>query len=167
MATQGSSLLLRFGACDGSLFTTHEWWRLLTSQWLHSKLLHMLFNAAVIAFVGALLERRLPPLLALIIYVSGGAAAQFASVVAHPSLVSSGASQAMLVLCGTAMAIRWDRRAPSASVIAVLIIVAIQVGLDIREAGAVKIGHTVGLTLGLAAGTIVRLRRENRAAIAA
>ena len=159
-ATEGSHLLLRFGACDGSLMTTHEWWRLFTSQWLHSKPYHMLLNAAVVAFAGALLERRTTTYGFLCLYVIGGAIAQFASVLAYPDLVTSGASQAMLVLCGAALLLEWSRSPPSTPVFAMLAIIAVQMALDVKDAHTIKVGHAVALMLGLAAGGAIRFRTK-------
>lgn len=165
-ATQGSRLLLKFGACDGSLLRTHEWWRLLTSQWLHSMFPHMLFNAGVVAFAGARLERRMAFWLLWPCYVFGGALAQLASVWAYPDEVSSGASQAMLILCGAAILSDWRRPLPSRASTALIVLVAIQIALDLKAIGTVKVGHAVGLAIGLAAGTAIRLQARTASATA-
>jgi rhomboid protease GluP len=165
-ATQGSRLLLQFGACDGSVLRTHEWWRLVASQWLHALFPHMLFNAGVVAFGGALLERRVAWRLLWLAYVSGGALAQLASAWAYPDEVSSGASQAMLVLCGAALLSGWTRPLPSWASIALLVLTALQIALDLKAVGTVKVGHAVGLAIGLAAGVVLRLQARTKAAAA-
>jgi rhomboid protease GluP len=57
-AEQRSSALIAFGAADSAIFKNHQWWRLLTSQWLHVKFMHMLFNVAGVLIAGVYVERR-------------------------------------------------------------------------------------------------------------
>ena len=56
-AEQSSTLLMSYGAVDGTVFDTHQWWRLITSQWLHAKWQHMLLNVVGISLAGSYLER--------------------------------------------------------------------------------------------------------------
>ena len=144
LATQRSRDLMTIGAADGALFTTHEWWRLITSQYLHVHFLHMLFNVACIAIVGAAVEQAFRWQGLLIVYVGGGTAGQFASVMALPQLVSSGASQALMALCAAALLISRPRIRFVA-----LAIIAVQVALDLYVSGAIKIGHSIGFLAGL------------------
>ncbi len=143
-ATQRSRDLLQLGAADGNLFATHEGWRLLVSQLLHVHLLHMLFNVACIVVIGTAVEKAFGWLGLLLIYFVGGTAGQFASVVASPTLVSSGASQALMALCAAAILISGSRIRYLA-----LAVVAIQVALDVYVAGTIKVGHSVGFGAGL------------------
>lgn len=152
LAGQKSSALLALGAADSSVWRSHQWWRLLSSQWLHVKFLHMLFNALGVLVAGVYVERRTHWAFAAAVYLVGGVLGQIASVYLDPSQVASGASQAMLALCATAMALSARREGRDAYGWAVLIIIMAQLGLDLKAAHTVKIGHTVGLVLGLAAG---------------
>ena len=146
---QHSRLILTYGAVDGTVFQTHEWWRLITSQWLHSRWQHMLLNATLVAFAGSYLERiqGWQPTLAL--YFLGGTAAQLASVLAYPDLVSSGASQAMLALCGAAALLPREQN-PSWLWYAIVALVGVQLGLDLIVAQTIKAGHGAGLIFGAA-----------------
>ncbi len=148
-ASQKSALLLQVGAVDGAAMARGEWWRLLTSQFLHVHFMHMLFNSCAIFVLGAAIERRAGLLALALVYLIGGSVGQFASVLLHPELVSSGASQAMLALCGFLL-IAFRRFSMPLHVIATAaIIVAIQFVLDLYVSGAIKPGHSFGFAAGL------------------
>ncbi|MFZ6775991.1 rhomboid family intramembrane serine protease [Undibacterium sp. Ji83W] len=83
-ASQKSLRLPQLGAATGALFVTHEWWRLLVSQFLHVHFLHMLFNAMSILIIASSLERTRGWLALLSIYLIGGMAGQLASVWSYP-----------------------------------------------------------------------------------
>jgi rhomboid protease GluP len=151
-ADQRSSALIALGAADSAIFKNHQWWRLLTSQWLHVKFMHMLFNVAGVLIAGAYVERRSNWAFAVATYLVGGALGQFASLYADPSDIASGASQAALALCGAAMAFSLGARGKSTLWWAALVILLVQLGLDLKVAHTVKIGHAVGLASGFAAG---------------
>jgi membrane associated rhomboid family serine protease len=143
-ASQRSSDLLQLGAVDGTLFTNHEWWRLLVSQFLHVHFLHMLFNVVCIALIGTFAEQALGWYGVLTIYLLGGTAGQLVSVATSPTLVSSGASQALMALCGGAIL-----TSGSVARLGVLAIVGTQAALDLYASGTTKIGHSVGFVAGL------------------
>lgn len=151
-AAQRSRLLLSVGAVDGDLLAGGQWWRIVTSQFLHVHALHMLFNAACLGIVGVALGQRCGWQGVVLVFFLGGSLGQFVSVLAYPQLVSSGASQALVALCGAALVlpmgrgIRWFA----------LGVVAIQAGLDLYVAHTIKAGHgfgfVAGVLLGLALG---------------
>jgi hypothetical protein len=76
-------------------------------------------------------------------------AVQHSSVAVYPELVSSGASQPLMALCGAALLLC---RFPMAC-LAVLLILTVQLGLDLRAVGTVKAGHGRGLAAGILVGT--------------
>jgi rhomboid protease GluP len=144
-AVQTSKALMPLGAANGDLLSTGEWWRIVTSQFLHVRFLHMLFNAACIALVGAAIEQRWGWWKLALIYLAGGSVGQLASVVAYPGLVSSGASQALMALCAAAFVVRTGRRLR----VFVVCILAVQVALDLHVAQGIKAGHGFGFLGGL------------------
>ncbi|HVE55054.1 MAG TPA: rhomboid family intramembrane serine protease, partial [Ramlibacter sp.] len=134
-ASQRSRLLLSAGAADGDLVLANgQWWRIVTSQFLHVHALHMLFNAACVTLVGVALERRYGWQRVALLFFLGGSVGQVASVLAYPHLVSSGASQALMALCGAALVLPAERRMRWF----VLALVAIQAGLDLYVAQTIK-----------------------------
>lgn len=145
LAVQTSKALMTLGAANGDVLSTGEWWRIVTSQFLHVRFPHMLFNAACIAIVGAAIERRWGWWRLALIYLAGGSVGQLASVVAYPGLVSSGASQALMALCAAAFVVPTGRRLR----VFVVCIVAVQVALDLYVAQVIKAGHGFGFLGGM------------------
>jgi rhomboid protease GluP len=147
-AVQKSRLLMTLGAANGELLNNAEWWRIVTSQFLHVHFLHMLFNAGCIAVIGSFIERRYGWWRLALVYFGGGCVGQIASVASYPELVSSGASQALMALCGAALVMLAERRPK----LFVLSIIAIQAALDIYVAQKIKAGHSFGFLGGLLIG---------------
>ncbi|HMN45389.1 MAG TPA: rhomboid family intramembrane serine protease [Povalibacter sp.] len=158
LAAQKSKLLMTVGAADGELLSNGQWWRIVTSQFLHVHFLHMLFNAGCVVVIGSFIEKRYGWWSVAAVYFCGGSIGQIASVVSYPDLVSSGASQALMALCGAALLIE-TARSPK---LLVLAIIAIQVALDVYVAQKVKAGHSFGFLGGLLAGSALLLFRGSQ-----
>ncbi|MES2040698.1 MAG: rhomboid family intramembrane serine protease [Pseudomonadota bacterium] len=144
-ASQKSLRLPQLGAATGALFVTHEWWRLLVSQFLHVHFLHMLFNAMSILIVASSLERTRGWLVLLSIYLIGGVTGQLASVWSYPALVTDGASQALMALCAGMFVLQPRSRVTWFAGL----IVAIQIALDVHAIAGIKAGHLYGFAAGL------------------
>ncbi|MFZ6746694.1 rhomboid family intramembrane serine protease [Undibacterium sp. JH2W] len=143
-ASQKSASLPQLGAVTGELFVSHEWWRLLVSQFLHVHFLHMLFNAMCILILASAIDHKHGWRVLLLIYLVGGLAGQIASVWAYPNLVTDGASQALMALCaGVFILLPRGRLSWFAG-----LIVAIQVALDVHAIGNIKAGHLSGFVAG-------------------
>lgn len=151
------ALLLHDGALDGATLAAGEWWRLLSSQALHAKLGHMLLNAVGLAIIGTALERRIGSWRVLIIAVVGGVIGQLASVLAYPSLVSSGASQTALALAaalGVVVVRQWLRRDTRLDIFGWIgiggtaLYVCISLALDLAAAHTIKVGHSAAFVMG-------------------
>lgn len=144
-ASQKSLRLPQLGAATGDIFITHEWWRLLVSQFLHVHFLHMLFNAMCILILASTMERKYGWRVLLGIYLIGGLTGQAASVWAYPLLVTDGASQALMALCAATFVLL-----PKSKLIWFAgLIVAIQVALDVHVIAGIKAGHLYGFIGGL------------------
>ncbi|MBI1773484.1 MAG: rhomboid family intramembrane serine protease [Burkholderiales bacterium] len=158
-ASQKSLRLPQLGAATGELFVTHEWWRLLVSQFLHVHSLHMLFNAMSILIIASKLERTRGWLALLSIYLIGGVAGQLASVWSNPALVTDGASQALMALCAGMFILQprsrvaWFAR----------LIVAIQVALDVHAIAGIKAGHLYGFVAGLLISSVLWFLSRSKA----
>jgi rhomboid protease GluP len=147
-AVQKSKALMTLGAANGELLSSAEWWRVVTSQFLHVHFLHMLFNVGCIAVIGTFVGRQYGWWKSAVVYFGGGSVGQIASVLSYPELVSSGASQALMALCGASLVVLAERR----SRLFVVAIVAIQAALDIYVAQKIKAGHSFGFLAGLLIG---------------
>jgi rhomboid protease GluP len=149
-ASQKSSFLLQAGAANGAALARGAWWRLVASQFLHVHFMHMLFNLGGILVLAIAIERRAGSVVLALVYLVGGTAGQYVSVLLSPELVSSGASQAMMALCGFALAGAWRLALPRYATLFAGAIVAIQFALDIHVSGAIKPGHSFGFAAGMA-----------------
>jgi rhomboid protease GluP len=155
--TQKSDLLLGFGAIDGASLQMGEYWKLISSQFLHVKLLHMLLNVTLIYYIGAKIEKYFGFMVFFAIYLIAGTLAQLASILSYPHFVSSGASQALCGIIGAFLVLfLYPLRVSKITIGWVGIFLILQTFLDLYSAGYIKTGHWAGFTIGLLLGLLVR-----------
>jgi membrane associated rhomboid family serine protease len=155
---------------DGALFgpsisVSHQYYRLVTSGFLHLNLLHILFNMVFLYYVGMLLEPAIGRLNFGVVYFVSLLAGSFGALLFQPG-VTAGASGAEFGVLGAMMVVAHDRRIPIwASGLGVTLVVNIVFSLTVSD---ISIGgHIGGFVGGLACGwAIVHLgeRRGNRTA---
>ena len=92
--------LLNWGANFRPLTTEGQWWRLLTSTFLHGGLMHILANMYGLIFVGIFLEPLLGAKKYAFVYLLTGILASVASIWWYDATVSVGASGAIFGLYG-------------------------------------------------------------------
>lgn len=92
--------LLNWGANFRPLTTDGQWWRLLTSTFLHGGLMHILANMYGLIFVGIFLEPLLGAKKYAFVYLLTGILASVASIWWYDATVSVGASGAIFGLYG-------------------------------------------------------------------
>lgn len=107
-----STDLLRWGASSGLAVQQGEWWRLLSSTFLHGGLLHVLYNAVALGLISWLLEPIAGAFRLLVIYLLSAIGAGLTSVWWHPETVSVGASGAIFGLFGAAVILSRSQRIP-------------------------------------------------------
>jgi rhomboid protease GluP len=156
-ATQKSSLLLGFGAINGTSLQRGEYWKLISSQFLHVKFTHMLLNVTFIYYIGTKIEKFFGFIMFIAIYLIAGTLGQLASVLSYPHFVSSGASQALCGIIGAFLVLfLYPLRVSKITIIWVGIFLIIQTFLDLFFAGYIKAGHWVGFIIGLLLGLFIR-----------
>ena len=96
-----SSDLLSWGANYRPAVSHGEWWRLLTSMFLHGGLMHLVSNMYGLILVGLFLEPALGKIKFALTYLVTGLLAGFTSLWWHPATISVGASGAIFGLYGT------------------------------------------------------------------
>jgi membrane associated rhomboid family serine protease len=160
----GSPLAGAFGLL-GPAVAAGQWWRLLTSGFLHSGVIHLGLNMLVLYILGPGLERVLGRLGYLALYAAGLTAASVGALLLSPSALTVGASGAIFGLMGAtiigqrASGIDPWRSGIIAWVVINLVFTVIYPGISIG-------GHLGGLAGGLLAG-LVLFRRSLRPTIAA
>ena len=91
--------LIDMGAKYNPLIMEGEWWRLLTSMFLHIGFVHILMNMVALFYLGTAIERIFGRTRFLVIYFLGGIAGSIASFATSIS-ISAGASGAIFGLFG-------------------------------------------------------------------
>jgi membrane associated rhomboid family serine protease/Flp pilus assembly protein TadD len=109
-----SSALLLLGAKFSSLIQAGEYWRLVTSVFLHAGLLHLAVNMWALLQLGTLCEVLFGRARFLILYVCSGVMGSYASYLLSPGL-GVGASGAIFGLLGASYAysLKYGRHLPS------------------------------------------------------
>ena len=134
-----------------------EWWRLLTSIFLHAGIMHLLFNMVGLLFAGIFLESAIGTKRLASAYLLTGIAASLASIWWHPSTVSVGASGAIFGLFGVFLALLTTRYFPPVLKKSLSIGVVIFVGGNLLVGlaqGIDNAAHVGGLLSGLMIGYI-------------
>ena len=96
--------LLAWGANYAPKTTGGEWWRLVTSNYLHIGIIHIAFNMWVFWSVGQFVERLVGNLGFFLVYLFSGLVGGFATVLWSPGVVSAGASGAVFGVYGCLLA---------------------------------------------------------------
>jgi rhomboid protease GluP len=97
--------VLKWGANYGPLtIGDHQWWRLLSSMFIHFGLIHLAVNMMVLINIGLFMEAVSGGPLFLFLYVAAGLGGGVASLLFHPAMVSAGASGAIFGLYGGLLA---------------------------------------------------------------
>ena len=94
--------LIRFGAKENSLIAAGQYWRLLTSMFLHIGFAHILFNSLALWMFGRDLERIYGTGRFLLLYLLSGLAGSYAGYRFSP-YISAGASGAIFGLIGVSL----------------------------------------------------------------
>jgi rhomboid protease GluP len=169
-ALVGDHLLLRLGANHEPAVEAGQYWRLLTSVFLHLGLLHLAVNCWALYQLGSLLEIWLGSARLALVFLVSGLAGSLASVVftlAGTNGVSAGASGAIFGILGALIAFlarRRDRLRPAARSLLwqLLFWAGVNVVLGIRVEIIDNAAHMGGFAAGLALGFFLRERAVDR-----
>jgi len=96
--------LIEWGADYGPRISAGQWWRLLTSMFLHFGVVHIAMNMWGLWSVGRFIERALGTTSYLVVYLLSGWAGSVVSAVTKPMAVSAGASGAIFGVFGVMLA---------------------------------------------------------------
>jgi membrane associated rhomboid family serine protease len=105
----GGSELIRDGAVSRPAVADGEFWRLLTSGFLHAGLLHLMFNAFALYVLGSMLEPAIGRLRFAIVYFVSLLAGSFGALLVEPDALTVGASGAIFGLMGAAIVVMRNR----------------------------------------------------------
>ena len=105
---RGSSLIDQ-GALFGPALADGEVWRLVTSGFLHSGLIHLMFNMYALYILGSMLEPAIGRLRFGLIYFVSMLCGSFGALLLSPDARTVGASGAVFGLMGAAVAVMRNR----------------------------------------------------------
>jgi membrane associated rhomboid family serine protease len=152
-ATGGTALHLTGGIVGG------EWWRLLSSIFLHAGLIHLGLNAYVLWIFGVEIERQIGRLVMLAVFLVTGVFAGATSYAFAPRLaIGVGASGAIFGLVGAFIAYNYLRRQhvmAQARLRGALTMLLINLVIGFSIPGIDWRAHVGGLVAGLVAGFAV------------
>lgn len=97
------------GALFGPLVADGEWWRLITSAFLHYGLIHLGLNMLVLWIIGPPLEEFFGHGRYLLVYLVSGLAGAAGALVWTPNAVTVGASGAIWGIMGAALILEWRK----------------------------------------------------------
>lgn len=140
----------------GGVTLEHLWnleiWRLFTSQLIHVKQLHMLFNVVSLALLGIVLEKYIGATSFFILWFISGTFGTLASTlsVGPPWNLGAGASQAIFGVAAFGVVVFWKKI--NTTLLLKLIVASVVIPsllLDLIYAHHLKLGHIVGFVVGL------------------
>jgi len=147
----GSSLVLEF-ALFGPSVAEGEWYRLLTSAFLHASLWHIAGNMVLLFFLGRILEPGIGTARFVALYFASLFAGSFGALLLSPDTLTLGASGAVFgVLAATFVIARGRGVDALASSVGVLILLNLAFSFGVR---GISLGAHLG---GLAAGFLCAL----------
>ena len=168
MAVAGAGLLrpdalvhIAWGSNFAPLTVDGEWWRLVTSTFIHFGVLHLLFNMWVLWSTGGLVERLFGHARFAAVYAVAGVVGSLASVTWNPLVNSAGASGAIFGLIGAQLAffLRGGHRIPAEVIRAqrasILGFIAYSVIFGITVPGIDNAAHLGGLACGFCMGWLL------------
>src|SRR3954449_9131504 len=105
----GGNSVLEKAALNGPKIADGEWWRIVTSGFMHYGLLHLLFNMYALYILGQLLEPAIGRLRFTLIYFVSLIAGSVGALILNPNALTAGASGAVFGLMGAAILIMRKR----------------------------------------------------------
>jgi membrane associated rhomboid family serine protease len=139
------------GALQGYVTADGDYWRLITSAFLHGSVLHLLFNMYALYLFGPFVERALGTARFVIAYVTAAMAGSIAVyLLASPTTVTIGASGAVFGLFGMALLLLLKAKQ---DVRTLLVLLAINAVISVAGPDISWEGHLGGFVAGVALGT--------------
>jgi membrane associated rhomboid family serine protease/Flp pilus assembly protein TadD len=104
---------IKFGADFGPLTLNGQWWRLVTSMFVHFGIIHIALNMWCLWNLGRAAEQLLGRFSYLLAYFAAGIFGSIASVYWHPESAGAGASGAIFGLAGVLVAFVYLKKTPA------------------------------------------------------
>jgi membrane associated rhomboid family serine protease len=142
-------LISKWDLWVGPIVVDDEWWRLVTSTFLHGGLLHIAFNMIGLYWLGTIIEQALGTRRFLLVYVVSGLAGSAGALWMDPLTPTVGASGAIFGLIGALLILEYLATGSLMGQAMVLILVNLAITFSLP--GISIGGHIGGLAGGIAA----------------
>lgn len=150
--------LYSFGGVHRGLINDGEWWRLITSAFIHIGFLHLFFNMYAFLYASLILEPLLGRFRYLIIYIALAFLSGLSSVYWFPNILSVGASGAIFGLYGLAFALAATgvlrQRIRISLLISIAVFTSYNIGFGIKD-GIDYAAHIGGFSWGILIGILI------------
>jgi membrane associated rhomboid family serine protease len=134
-------------ALYGPAVANGDWWRLITSAFLHGGMIHIAFNMLALWWLGAPVEIALGRIRYIGLYLVSGLAGSAGALIANPHSVTVGASGAIFGLLGAGLILEW--RATGSLAGNYLTLILINLAISFAVPGISYGGHIGGLIGGI------------------
>ncbi|MFD2284913.1 rhomboid family intramembrane serine protease [Pedobacter petrophilus] len=129
LADRAKNFTLNLGVNHRNTVLNGQYWRLITYQFIHGSVSHILFNMYAFIYLGLMIENKLGWKKFLFIYLLSGICGGLVSLTFHQEAVMMGASGAIMGLYGAFIALlinkTFERKATQALLISTLIVSAL------------------------------------------
>lgn len=150
--------LLQWGANRRLETTGGEWWRLLTSMFLHGGIMHLFLNIYGLVIAAIFVEPLLGRKNYFILYFLSGLCGSLASIWWYPNTISVGASGAIFGLYGAILGLLLTNAFPKEGKKGIFMMIGIYVGINLLwglTGGIDNAAHIGGLLSGAIIGIIL------------
>jgi membrane associated rhomboid family serine protease len=158
---QTGTVLLKGGLYGPAITQNHEYWRILTSGFLHYSLLHIAFNMFFLYILGRILEPAIGSLNFVAVYLASLLAGSFGALLFEPGALTVGASGACFGVLGALIVVAHNRRI-SLWQCGLALTLLINIVFSFSVSGISIGGHLGGLIGGLISGAVVVELGERR-----
>jgi membrane associated rhomboid family serine protease len=102
--------LVQHGGLSGSAVDQGQWWRVITSGFLHASGAHLFGNLVALVVLGGVLSLAVGPTKMVLAYAAGLLGSSFSVLLFAPDTLTVGASGAIFGLAGAALVLGFGRR---------------------------------------------------------
>lgn len=148
---ESSSIYHHLGVNNRNLTLSGDYWRLITSQFMHFSLGHIFFNMYALIYIGLMVENKTGSMRFVLTYILSGITGGALSILFHPIGNIAGASGAIMGMFGCFFALlvnnEFEKNARKALLISTILIVAIILTNGLRS-NVDNTAHIAGLITG-------------------
>lgn len=154
-----TNVFLKLGGNSRELVLSGEFWRLISSQFLHMSFSHLFFNMYTLVYIGLMIENKLGPVSTAMVYLLSGICGALLSVYTYHVGFMIGASGAIMGMFGAFLALlsskAFEKNANKALLISTGILVAYMLLSGLTAKRIDNSAHFGGIISGFIIGKIL------------